>query len=510
MALSPTDGIRSAPTTKMGILRNIGPGMILAGSIVGSGELIATTRTGAEAGFDFLWLIIFGCIIKVFTQIELARHTISSGKTSLAALSEVPDPRVLNGNWIIWYWFLLFIAIVAQQGGIVGGVGQAMSISLPLTEEGRKYNEYVQTKVQLEVAQAELKNQADTDTERLAKLNDQIVDLTAKFETIKQTPVAYDDKYWAGILTLIAIVLLVWGNFNFIERFCIFMVVTFTLVTIVNLFALQTHDAWAVSVSDIVRGLSFRIPEPTEELQPLTTALATFGIIGVGGAELIAYPYWCLEKGYGKWIGPRDDSDSWLDRARGWLRVMQWDAWGAMIVYTFCTIALCLLGAAILGRSGLLPEKSELIQTLSAMYAPVFGAAAQGVFLFGAFAVLFSTFYVALAAQSRLAADAVNVLGFAKLNEAQKKKVVKGLGVALPAIAVTIYALFPAPVWLILTAGTMQAILLPMLGFSVLYFRYKKGDPRLRASKVWDVMLWFSFLSFLVIGVHLAYTKLFT
>ena len=102
------------------------------------------------------------------------------------------------------------------------------------------------------------------------------------------------------------------------------------------------------------------------------------------------------------------------------------------------------------------------------------------------------------------------MLGFAKLNEAQKKKVVKGLGVALPAIAVTIYALFPAPVWLILTAGTMQAILLPMLGFSVLYFRYKKSDPRLRAGKVWDVMLWFSFLSFLVIGVHLAYTKLFT
>ena len=516
MALDPTNEIRSAPTTKLGILRNIGPGMILAGSIVGSGELIATTRTGAEAGFDFLWLIIFGCIIKVFTQVELGRHTISSGKTSLAALNEVPGPRILNGNWIIWYWFLLFIAIVAQQGGIVGGVGQAMSISVPLTEEGRTYNEYVQTKVQLEVAQAELKNQADTDAGRLTKLNEQITELMAKAQTAKQTGPAMDenyskdDKYWAGILTLIAIVLLVWGNFNFIERFCIFMVVTFTLVTIVNLFALQTHDAWAVSVSDIVRGLSFRIPEPTAELKPLTTALATFGIIGVGGAELIAYPYWCQEKGYGKWIGPRDDSDSWLDRAKGWLKVMQWDAWGAMIVYTFCTIAFYLLGAAILGRSGLLPEKSELIQTLSAMYAPVFGAAAQGIFLFGAFAVLFSTFYVALAAQSRLAADAVNVLGFAKLNEAQKKKVVKGLGVALPAIAVTIYAVFPAPIWLILTAGTMQAILLPMLGFSVLYFRYKKSDPRLRAGKVWDVMLWLSFLAFLVIGVHLAYTKLFT
>ena len=91
MALNPTDEIRSAPTTKLGILRNIGPGMILAGSIVGSGELIATTRTGAEAGFDFLWLIILGCIIKVFTLIELGRHPISSGKTSLAALNGLTE-----------------------------------------------------------------------------------------------------------------------------------------------------------------------------------------------------------------------------------------------------------------------------------------------------------------------------------------------------------------------------------------------------------------------------------
>ena len=55
----------------------------------------------------------------------------------------------------------------------------------------------------------------------------------------------------------------------------------------------------------------------------------------------------------------------------------------------------------------------------------------------------------------------------------------------------------------------MLAILLPLLGFSVLYFRYKKSDPRLRAGKVWDAMLWLSFLAFLVIGVHLVYTKLF-
>ena len=53
------------PKGLKGILRYLGPGLIIAASIVGSGELIATTKTGAEAGIDLLWLIILGCVIKV-------------------------------------------------------------------------------------------------------------------------------------------------------------------------------------------------------------------------------------------------------------------------------------------------------------------------------------------------------------------------------------------------------------------------------------------------------------
>ncbi|MCL5281906.1 MAG: hypothetical protein M1376_18585 [Planctomycetes bacterium] len=63
--------------------------MIIAGSIVGSGELILTTKTGAEAGFWLLWLITIGCVIKVSTQIEFARHTITWGNTPLQALNAV-------------------------------------------------------------------------------------------------------------------------------------------------------------------------------------------------------------------------------------------------------------------------------------------------------------------------------------------------------------------------------------------------------------------------------------
>ena len=58
------------PRRLLSVARRLGPGLIVAGSIVGSGELIATTKVGAEAGFVLLWLILVGCVIKVFTQVE--------------------------------------------------------------------------------------------------------------------------------------------------------------------------------------------------------------------------------------------------------------------------------------------------------------------------------------------------------------------------------------------------------------------------------------------------------
>ncbi len=101
---SPSAGaslLREPPRTLGATLLRLGPGMIVAGSIVGSGELIATTKAGAEAGFCLLWLIIIGCVIKVSTQIEFGRYTITWGQTPLKALDSVPGPR-LKVYWLLW------------------------------------------------------------------------------------------------------------------------------------------------------------------------------------------------------------------------------------------------------------------------------------------------------------------------------------------------------------------------------------------------------------------------
>lgn len=499
------DKTRNPPVSLKGILRNIGPGMILAGSIVGSGELIATTRTGAEAHFDFLWLIILGCIVKVFAQIELGRHAITNGKTSLAAVNEIPGPRfrcklgkrIFDANWFLLFWLVMFLAVLAQQGGIIGGVGQALAISIPLTEEGAQRNHFVSTKISLEMAKEE-GNEV------------QIQDLEKKLLKIGNPPIAKDDIYWAILITVISIFLLVNGKFSLIEKFSIILVASFTLITVANLLALQSHEAWAVKPEEFMRGLSFSFPEVKGGNNPLITAISTFGIIGVGAAELLAYPYWCIEKGYGKYVGPKENNDAWLNRAKGWMKVMHWDSWGAMVVYTFCTIAFYLLGAAILGRTGLVPEGSEMIQTLSTMYEPVFGSSARIIFLAGAISVLFSTFFISIAAQCRLCIDLIKVSGLAVLTTAQNRFLLKVFGIVLPIVCVTCYVRFPKPVVLVLISGTMQAIMLPLIGFAVLYFRYKKCDPRLIPSKIWDACLWVSFVGFAIIGLYQVYSKLFS
>ena len=513
-------GTLTAPTHLKGILMHLGPGMILAGSIVGSGELIATTRTGAEANFSFLWLILLGCIVKVFTQIELARYAISSGKTTLVMLNDVPGPKIQRGNLIIWFWFLMFIATLAQQGGIVGGVGQALAISAPLTQNGKTYNEALDNKVALQVSKNLLAayeaGRLQSSPEKTVALQQKIASLKTLVASQKEHAAAKsnDAVIWATLLTLVACILLVWGNFNFIEKFCMFLVCAFTLVTIYNLIALQGKAEWAVTMEEFVGGMGFGLPEVSEAdkaagKSPLGTALATFGIIGVGASELIAYPYWCLEKGYGKYIGPPEQTDTWLGRARGWMKVMQFDAWGSMIIYTFCTLAFYLLGAAILGRTGMVPEGTEMIRTLSVMYEPVFGKAAKSIFLIGAFAVLFSTFFVAIAAQSRLIVDVTSLLGFQKLpDEATRYRRIKIYNVVFALISLLFFIFVNNPVRLVLISGVMQALMLPLLGGSVLYFRYKKTDKRLLPGKIWDALLWISFLCFSIVGLYLVLSKL--
>jgi Mn2+/Fe2+ NRAMP family transporter len=515
-SLSPKD-IEPPPTTMLGIVRRLGPGLIIAASIVGSGELIATTKTGAEAGFWLLWLILIGCLIKVFVQVELGRHTVATGRAAMDAMNDVPGPRVRgHGNWMVWYFVVMFVASIAQLGGIVGGVGQALQIAAPLTENGRRYNEIVDARMTLRVKQAELISVREgnegtaTDQSAITQLETEVAVLQQQVDELGDPPQAHDTLIWAAILTVITAAMLLVGRYGLIQAVSAALVAAFTFVTIVNVVLLQSNPVWAVTPGEIMQGLSFRLPPQVagSNLDPLITALAAFGIIGVGATELIQYPYWCLEKGYARFTGAISDSAEWGERARGWMRVMRWDAWASMVVYTFATIAFFLLGAAILGRVGLNPSGDEMVRTLAVMYEPVFGEFAQMLFLFGAFAVLYSTFFVATAGHTRVFPDTLRVLGLIGKSDRIYRRWTAILCVLFPAVALGFYVVIGQPVLLVLISGAFQAVMLPMLALAAIFFRYRRCDRRITPGRLWDLLLWLSALGMLIAGGWLAWDKI--
>jgi Mn2+/Fe2+ NRAMP family transporter len=505
------------PVAIGGILRRLGPGLIIAGSIVGSGELIMTTKTGAQAGFWLLWLIILGCVIKVFAQVEFGRYAISTGRATMEALDEVPGPR-LRVNWLVWYWLVMFVVSLMQLGGIVGGVGQSLAMTQEITgdfnrllEEQDAWDERAEPLRARHRQEAAAALRSSDPAEREAAAEMVFERVTRELGQARPDYQTRDDVYWAAVVTAVTIMLLVAGRYLVIQNVSAFLVAGFTMVTIFCVFGLQADPSHAVRLSDIGQGMSFRLPPAIEGVarSPLATALAAFGIIGVGATELIAYPYWCLEKGYARFAGPRDPSPDWAERARGWMRVMRWDAMISMVIYTFATVAFYVLGAAVLHRAGRDPAGNQMVRVLGEMYVPVFGRFASWLFLFGAFAVLYSTFFVANAGHTRVAADAVSVFRLGARSERTRRWWIRLFCVAFPLFSLAVYYFIPRPTLLVEASGVMQAIMLPMLAGATLYYRYRRCDPRIRPGRLWDVMLWASAAGLLVAGGWLALTKVF-
>jgi len=433
--------LQQAPESIGAILRRIGPGLIISANIVGSGELIATTLLGAEVGFILLWFIIFSCFIKVFIQVELGRYAISEGVSTLDALNSLPGPRLIV-SWCVILWTVMYVGTLFQVSGMLGTIAQVFDL------------------------------------------------------LFRTDPTAWTHTLWV-ILTAATIgVLLFIGRYRLIERFSMMMVVFFSFTTLGAVFALQATE-WRISTEQIGSGMTLGLPADA------AIAFAVFGITGVGASELIYYPIWCLEKGYARFVGPRDDSEGWIERARSWIRVMNVDAWVSMVIYTVTTMAFYALGAAVLHGSGADVNNANVVEQLSSMYTESFGTFGFWIFLSGAFMVLFSTMFVSTGANARLFADAsrlYRILSFR--TEEQRQKFIKFTCIGMVILLCIVYLGTGLPVTLILIGGFAQALMLPFLGFAALYFRYRVVHPRLRPGKTWSALAIVSFLSFVVIGVY--------
>ena len=218
---------------------------------------------------------------------------------------------------------------------------------------------------------------------------------------------------------------------------------------------------------------------------------------------MIYYPYWCLEKGYARNVGPHEDSPTWRERALGWVRMMHIDAWVSFFIYTTATIAFYLLGAAVLHAKGLVVENNEMIATLSHMYRETFGQWSYWLFLLGAFAVLYSTVFGATASNARLMADALSLFKVIRYQDAaHRTRWIKISCVILPTAFTSVYLLVGEPVSLVFVGALAQGLMLPFLALAALYFHYYRTEPALRTGRLMIFGVWLAAAAMTAVGLY--------
>ena len=430
--------IREPPGSLGEKLKMLGPGFILSASIVGSGELIATTTLGATAGFTAFWVIIVSCLVKVAVQLEFAKHTIVTGETAMQAFNRLPGPRWGEGRWSVWTLLLLMLLKIVQLAGMIGSTAIVLTLLFP----------------------------------------------------------SVPFLLWIFSTALAVALLIFSGYYSVVEKSSLFMVAMFTVLTLAAV-GFLSYTPYGIQWTDMVEGLKFRLSP-----EMVAVAIGAFGITGVASDEIISYNYWCLEKGYASYTGPRSDDPAWKERAKGWINIMYLDAVAAMVIYTAVTAAFYLLGAAILHSRAVIPQGNDLIESVALIYTESLGSGVRTVYLVGAFFVLFSSLFASLAAWTRIYADIFGQLGWINFfNAAQRNKIIATLAWTVPFIWAFVYLFLEMPVIMILFGGIVGSLMLFIIVFAVLHFRYKRSGP-FTPGLLYDVVLWISVISILGVGVY--------
>lgn len=435
------NSIQPAPASFRQKLKFLGPGFILSASVVGSGELISTTSLGAKAGFVTLWVILVSCLVKIVLQLEFGRQSIIRGVSAMNLMNELPGPRFgkRRVSWGAWSWLVLWLFKPLQLGGIIGGVAIILNMAFP----------------DLSVAA------------------------------------------WTILTALVVISVMLFGYYGVVEKISLVFMGLFTLFTLLALFMVQ-KTGFAVSWSDVGEGLSFKLPKGT-----VGYALAAFGLTGVGGDEILSYNYWCIEKGYARFTGPRDDTPEWRARAGGWIRVMYLDAFFSMIVYTVVTAAFFLLGASILYQRGEVPEGYRMIETISRIYTDSVGPAAKNIFLTGSFVVLFSTLFAALAIRTRVFSDLFGVLKWIDFSNMRVRlRTIRILAIVFPVLWTIAFLVIKLPVLMVTIGGIATFVMLLIVVIAGIHFRFGTGEKVLSPGGFYKFALVVCCLAIAMVGVY--------
>jgi len=420
-----------SPKGLLNVIRHIGPGIILSGSVIGSGELLVTTRMGARFGTIFLWGVILCCVIKYFVQVEFGRYCISNNLTSIQAFNRFPFAKIRKTSVLNIFFFAILVMITPGLAGTFGSCAGLLYSLFPMIPA----------------------------------------------------------RLW-GVILFASVTVFLWrGTYKDLEKIIMVLVGSFSLSILICFFLLQ-GTPYHITGSELLSGMTFKVPEGG-----MLVAMALMGSVGVTAAELFFYPYLLKEKGYGERVGtrPAGGTEAWALRQKGWMNVLKTDVLICTVIATVITVALYLLAASVF-HYGLdsVPTGIGVVAGLARMFTETFGKWAYGLFMLGAFCALYSTLCVSAAAFGRLWTDLFDSLKIIKVDNLEaKRKWHRFFQTFWPALWLVFFLGIPKPMTILIWGLRFNGLWLPFLSLAVAFLA-NKTDSEVKLSRGSSIALWLS------------------
>jgi Mn2+/Fe2+ NRAMP family transporter len=119
-----------APRTFGGRLRYVGPGIVIAVTGVGAGDMVSSLVAGTDFGMVLIWAVVFGALLKWFLTEGIGRWYMASGQTMLQGWQSLG--RGATYYFIVYLFIVTFVFGAAVTSTAALAVDAAFPDTLPL------------------------------------------------------------------------------------------------------------------------------------------------------------------------------------------------------------------------------------------------------------------------------------------------------------------------------------------------------------------------------------------
>ena len=380
------------PEREAGFWQMTGPGAVMIGMAIGSGELILWPWITAKFGADMMWAAALGVFLQLWINIEIGRWAVATGESPLTGFARI------SKYWVYFFLTLLFV------GAFLPGWGRATGTSLKILFFG--------------------------------------ID----------GPGA--DWFWTAVVFAIALAI-VFGPkriYASVERSIVGMV----LVIVIGLLIVAFSVGTLADVGNLLSGLLNFGHITLDEEFTFHRFFGAFVFAGAGGLGNLFYAYYLRDKNIGMGaripvlMNPLREAQTGASeigylfpvteenvrRFRDWFRFVVQDSTIFFWIANTITMFLFMFGAlVVLHPAGIVPQESQLVWDLAIVLEGTMGVGGRHLFLIIGIAALFSSVLAGLDGGVRLWVDLLHT-NFKAAHKFAANKMYFGLALGLSAIGV--------------------------------------------------------------------------